>query len=297
MPIDIPTTERTALPWVRPGRFLGKYPGTVVDVTPRQGLPSGSVQVEVPSLADEDPARPGRRPLQVWAMPCFPPGLYYVPDVGQPVWVEFVAGRLADPVWTGVWYADGKAPSTVAGQQPRPGDRVVHTTSGHVVELVDPPAGSSQGSSGSSSGGQDERAIRIRDATGSQVTLAGTRVTIEAASVDDAEVVLTAGNATITVHGASSGSTVSVAVGSSTTLELSADGVTISGSAVELNGPNGQGVALKALHDWFAGHTHSASLSGACSAGGTCTCAGTTGAPAPGTPGATYYSSSVTAGS
>jgi hypothetical protein len=107
------------------GRYYGKYSGSVVDVADPDKL--GRVQVTVPSVYPPD--------VQVWARPCFPPGHFFVPPVGAAVWVEFEGGDTSYPLWVGTWYPQGTVPpeADVDGAT----GRVVHTPSGHLVELSD----------------------------------------------------------------------------------------------------------------------------------------------------------------
>jgi len=83
-------------------RHYGKYRGRVEDnIDP---LSRGRLQVSVPALlADQS----------VWAMPCVPyagngVGFFAMPPVGAGVWVEFEAGDLDYPIWSGCFWADGQ---------------------------------------------------------------------------------------------------------------------------------------------------------------------------------------------
>lgn len=121
-------------------KYYGKYPGTVVGNAARTDLKDygnhrGELLVEVPMILIDDPDGSARRPLQVWARPCFPAGFFFLPAVGDSIWVEFVAGNLSDPVWTGVWYPKDKAPQTAAGQPPTEGQQLIRTPQGHMIEL------------------------------------------------------------------------------------------------------------------------------------------------------------------
>ena len=107
------------------GKFYGKHSGTVVDVADTDQL--GRVKVSVPSVYGPD--------VEVWARPCFPPGHFFVPPVGSAVWIEFEAGDPSYPLWVGVWYPQGTVPPDA--DKPSAVDRVVHTPSGHVIDLSD----------------------------------------------------------------------------------------------------------------------------------------------------------------
>ena len=80
-------------------KYFGKYRGLVrdnMDIFQRRGR----LKVVVPQVLGE---------AEVWAMPCVPfagsgVGMFAMPPVGTPVWVEFEAGDPTYPIWTGcVW--------------------------------------------------------------------------------------------------------------------------------------------------------------------------------------------------
>jgi hypothetical protein len=106
-------------------RLYGKHRGTVTENADGDGL--GQIQVTVPSVLGED--------VKVWAKPCFASGHFFVPPVGAAVWIEFEAGDPSYPLWVGTWYPKGAVPAEAA--EPSHDHRVVHTPSGHVVELSD----------------------------------------------------------------------------------------------------------------------------------------------------------------
>ena len=125
-------------------RFYGKYPGLVLANEPREdeqenpdGIHLGELCVEVPGILEETPDGEGEQPIQVWARPCFHPGFFFIPEVGAQVWVEFLAGDVNSPVWTGVWYPVAATPQTVAAEPPNRFQKVIRTASGHVVQLED----------------------------------------------------------------------------------------------------------------------------------------------------------------
>ena len=72
-------------------KFFGPYRGTVKD----NNDPSGQMRIIaiVPSVLGE--SKTG------WALPCVPPGVRSVPDVGDFVWIEFEGGDPDYPVWIG----------------------------------------------------------------------------------------------------------------------------------------------------------------------------------------------------
>lgn len=80
--------------------YYGKYRGTVVDNL--DPLKRGRLRVTAPAVLGT---------VQVWAMPCVPYagpnlGFYAMPEVGTGVWVEFEAGDVSYPIWTGCFWAE-----------------------------------------------------------------------------------------------------------------------------------------------------------------------------------------------
>jgi len=87
----------------------GKYRGIVVDTLDPEER--GRIRAIVPDI--------GSAPLS-WALPCLPgagvdAGLFVLPPVGAPVWIEFERGDMDFPVWTG-GYWDGADVPLRAGQ-------------------------------------------------------------------------------------------------------------------------------------------------------------------------------------
>ena len=93
-------------------RFYGKYRGLVSDNLDPLGR--GRLKAQVPEvLGDVDTG---------WALPCAPyagsdAGLFAVPPAGAGVWIEFEAGDVARPIWSGCWWGDGDVPDSAVPQQ------------------------------------------------------------------------------------------------------------------------------------------------------------------------------------
>jgi uncharacterized protein involved in type VI secretion and phage assembly len=86
--------------------FFGKYRGTVSDN--KDPLKRGRLAVTVPAISEH--------PLR-WAMPSTPYagpklGWYAMPPAGAHVWVEFEAGNINYPIWSGCFWtgSDQDAP-------------------------------------------------------------------------------------------------------------------------------------------------------------------------------------------
>jgi hypothetical protein len=87
---------------------FGKYRGTVINTLDPEDL--GRIEAIVP---DVDPQQP------MWAMPCFPAAsLFVVPEIGSKVWIEFEAGDVTKPIWSGCFFEVGDTiPVDLTGSQ------------------------------------------------------------------------------------------------------------------------------------------------------------------------------------
>lgn len=107
--------------------YYGKYRGIVTDVDdPNNQL---RIRATVPAVLGEHPCG--------WAMPAAPfagdgHGFVMLPKVGSGVWIEFEAGRLDNPIWSGAWWASGERPDPQGA-----GVRVLVSEQGHKVILDD----------------------------------------------------------------------------------------------------------------------------------------------------------------
>ncbi len=88
--------------------YFGKYRGTVANnIDPLQ---RGRLQVRVPAVY-------GSNTLN-WALPCTPfagsgEGWFFLPAVGANIWVEFEAGNIDAPIWSGGFWGDGECPGSL----------------------------------------------------------------------------------------------------------------------------------------------------------------------------------------
>lgn len=88
-------------------RFYGKYRGLVfLNVDPQN---QGRLKAIVPEVLGVFPSN--------WCMPCtpyagtaLPAGFFAIPAPGAGVWVEFEAGDVNRPVWTGCWWGTAQVP-------------------------------------------------------------------------------------------------------------------------------------------------------------------------------------------
>jgi len=95
-------------------QFFGKYRGKVANN--KDPLKLGRLQVTVPSVLGED--------HDSWATPSVPyagngVGLFVLPPVGANIWVEFEAGDLDHPIWSGCFWGDGEIPADPAEEKIR----------------------------------------------------------------------------------------------------------------------------------------------------------------------------------
>ena len=126
MPIYLDTAVERVVERVT-STYYGKYRGTVADISDPDNL--CRVRANVPAVLHDK--------ISQWAMPAVPfagdgHGVVMLPKVGDGVWIEFEAGDLRYPIWSGCWFANGQRP------EPR-GERirVIVSDRGHKVVLDD----------------------------------------------------------------------------------------------------------------------------------------------------------------
>jgi uncharacterized protein involved in type VI secretion and phage assembly len=155
-------------------RFPGLYVARVETV---EDL--GRIQVSIPSIFEaNDPS------AFAWARPCMPFAHFFVPNVGDFVWVAFENGDPSAPVWLGIWYPQGTVPSE-ADVSP-PVKRVIRSTSGHVI-VMDDTDGSEALSITDKFGNSiemRENAVLIKCVADLTIDASGKNVVIKASSVD-----------------------------------------------------------------------------------------------------------------
>jgi hypothetical protein len=103
-------------------RVYGKYRGIVLDNLDPLGL--GRVQASVAEVLGEVPTG--------WATPCIPyagpgSGFFSIPPIGAGVWIEFEAGDVSRPVWTGCYWGAREPPTvppTTPGTQTPPTTKI-----------------------------------------------------------------------------------------------------------------------------------------------------------------------------
>jgi hypothetical protein len=107
--------------------YYGKYRGSVTDVADPENR--CRIRATVPAVLGEQTCG--------WAMPSLPwagdgHGVVMLPAIGSGVWIEFEAGRLDSPIWSGAWWANGQRPDPQGERV-----RVIVSEKGHRIVLDD----------------------------------------------------------------------------------------------------------------------------------------------------------------
>ena len=160
-----------ALPAVQ--RHYGKYRGLVVDVQDPNNL--GRLRARVPEVLQD--VETG------WALPAAPyagdgVGSWTIPPVGAGVWIEFEAGDVSRPIWSGCWWASDQRPENQDGSKAVPSLKIVRSEQGLLVSLDD----QSQTIAVSDSNGANIVKIEVQKG---QITVKGaTKVVVEAPQIE-----------------------------------------------------------------------------------------------------------------
>ncbi|MCG3114275.1 MAG: phage baseplate assembly protein V [Candidatus Manganitrophus sp. SA1] len=149
------------------GKYWGKYRGFVQDNNDPEQL--GRLKVTVPSLLADA--------VSGWAWPAVPYagagiGFFFMPQVGDLVWVEFIEGELDHPVWTGCSWGKpgGQSELPEEALQSYPQQQVIKTPSGNVIIIND-------------SSGSESITVRTKEGTEIVIDRSGQKITIQADSV------------------------------------------------------------------------------------------------------------------
>lgn len=113
-------------------RFYGKYRGTVEDNADPRNL--GRVKARVPEVLGDV--------ISGWALPALPfsgdkSGVFTVPKTGAGVWIEFEAGEVSRPIWTGGWWKSGALPTDEGGAAATPDVKIARSEEGLMLALHD----------------------------------------------------------------------------------------------------------------------------------------------------------------
>ena len=134
-------------------RHYGKYRGLITDNRDPRNL--GRLKARVPEVLGTVESG--------WALPALPyagrnQGAYAVPPVGAGVWIEFEAGDVSRPIWTGCWWGEGQLPANETGQAATPVRKICRSENGLLVALDD-----------------DARTITLSDADGTNLIVIKTQ--------------------------------------------------------------------------------------------------------------------------
>lgn len=111
--------------------YYGKYRGIVTDNQDPRRL--SRVKARVPEVLGDTESG--------WALPCVPyagdgSGVYTVPEPGTGVWIEFEAGDVSRPIWSGCWWGDNQLPQGQGGAT-TPSLKIVRSEQGLMLALDD----------------------------------------------------------------------------------------------------------------------------------------------------------------
>ncbi len=154
-------------------RFYGKYRGKVSDT--EDPLKLGRLKAIVPEVLGEEATG--------WAVPCVPyagdnMGFYSIPEADTGVWIEFEAGDVSRPIWSGCWWSDGQLPKNEQGAAASPPLKIWRTKAGLLLAFDD----DAQTITVSDQNGTNLLTI---DAQGGQLKLlAATKVIVEAPQIE-----------------------------------------------------------------------------------------------------------------
>ena len=111
---------------------FGKYSATVADVDDSKNM--GRIRANIPLILKDQ--------ISPWALPCMPytgpdAGFFAIPPVGAAVWIEFEAGDVNRPIWSGGFWPRGDAPEPEEGRAGQQSTKVFKTESGLNIALDD----------------------------------------------------------------------------------------------------------------------------------------------------------------
>ena len=129
-------------------RHFGKYRGLVIDIEDPENL--GRIRARVPEVLGEEQQ-------SAWALPCSPyagdnEGQFMIPAVGSGVWIEFEAGDVSRPIWSGCWWSSDSLPQNVEATRATPPVKIIRSESGLQLTLDD-----------------DEEVIHVSDSNGNNM--------------------------------------------------------------------------------------------------------------------------------
>lgn len=191
--------------------YFGKYRGIVKTVGEDENL--GYITAIVHEVFGEEFETD-------WAAPAVPfagakHGLVALPEVDDGVWIEFEAGKLSRPIWSGFWWANDEMPEPKGTLI-----RTFITTAGHKLILDD-----------------ENNEVKLLHADGAEMTMTDSDITIKigkaSAKLSDSEISLKVGETATSPEIKMTSSEISLKSGTSGTIKISSGGVDIGNGAVK----------------------------------------------------------------
>ena len=134
----------------------GKHRGKVTKVG--TGADLGKIKAQIPSVFGSNIESPWIEPVLPFAGKQH--GFAFMPEEGDGVWIEFEAGDVSRPLWTGFFWGKGQIPQTATEKV-----RVLATSHGHQLVLDD-----------------DKDEIRIEHGSGPSIVIAKSSITLKVGS-------------------------------------------------------------------------------------------------------------------
>jgi hypothetical protein len=164
----------------KPGKYLGKYRGTVVNnIDPEL---RGRLIAMVPDVLGVVPSS--------WCEPCVPlsgptgppMGSYFVPPIGAAVWIEFEQGDPSYPIFAGCRFASPSDVPTLAHAGLPVSPNIVLQTAGQNTLVISDLPGPTGGIMLKSATGAtlivNDTGIYIQNGKGASLTMLGPTVTV-----------------------------------------------------------------------------------------------------------------------
>jgi uncharacterized protein involved in type VI secretion and phage assembly len=154
-------------------RFYGKYRALVTDNQDPSNL--GRIKARVPEILGDVTTG--------WALPALPysgdgVGIYTIPAPDAGVWIEFEAGDVSRPIWTGCWWGDNQLPKDETGASTTPQKKIVRTEEGLLLAFDD------GGKTIALSDANGNNLLKIETQSGQITVQAGSKVVVEAPQIE-----------------------------------------------------------------------------------------------------------------